>query len=363
MASNAWPIRFLDPGFLWLLCVPGILVLLCAHRLIRRVSDVNRYRTLRVLPLREILGVFGSTLLCFALTVSVACLIIACAKPQIPSAPAFQADNQPIDVFLLQDGSASVRVMDAVNPVSHQTVSRWQRSMAFLKTFAARLPWKGDRVALVAFAARAAAQARLTSDINVLRFAFDHLKTEPPFPLDQNDAWDTDATEGIYWSLGLLLKDAELFGWNNNPKGMVIVSDGQVWSEKSAEAIRKMSVALHIPIFTVGVGTVSIDGNDNLTLHYIPESEKYTDDHTKAYSSLDRESLMTLAESNGGHYFELGKDEDSYIADTIISSIRHAGKSPGSSKNDKEDAYTDIYWMFLLAAGVFLGAGLLTLIT
>jgi hypothetical protein len=56
-----------------------------------------------------------------------------------------------LDVVILQDGSASMRVKDVAG-------DRWQRSVHFLRTLGDSLSWNDDRIALALFAHIAAPQ-------------------------------------------------------------------------------------------------------------------------------------------------------------------------------------------------------------
>ena len=108
-----------------------------------------------------------------------------------------------IDLVVLQDGSASMRVRDVQG-------DRWRRSMAFLRTLGESLQWEDDRVALALFATIAAPQIRLTRDPNTFFFFLDHLEDEPPFRLEDDTTWDTNIERGIYWGLRLIDNDEEM---------------------------------------------------------------------------------------------------------------------------------------------------------
>ncbi len=95
-----------------------------------------------------------------AVNVAAALAIVALARPQ---ALASITETAGVDFVVLQDGSTSMRVAD-VAP------DRWQRSVAWIRTFAEVLGWRRERVALALFAHRAAPQVRLTRDPNALFF-------------------------------------------------------------------------------------------------------------------------------------------------------------------------------------------------
>ncbi len=169
----------------------------------RRHGDVTQMRKHRQLPTRhstERLPVLGDLAFWFCLIVALSAVIVAMARPV---AVASMVRTSGIDLVVLQDGSASMRVRDVRS-------DRWRRSMSFLRTLGESLQWEDDRVALALFATIAAPQVRLTRDPNTFFFFLDHLEDEPPFRIEDDTTWDTNIERGIYWGLRLIDKDAEL---------------------------------------------------------------------------------------------------------------------------------------------------------
>ena len=76
---------------------------------------------------------------------------------------------------------------------------------------------------------------RLTKDPNSFFFFLDHLGDHSPFRLEDNPTWDTNIETGIDWGVKLVEKDSELFGKSKNPKGFVVITDGQAWSGDVAD--------------------------------------------------------------------------------------------------------------------------------
>ena len=104
--------------------------------------------------------------------------------------------------------------------VSDVAPDRWQRSVAWIRTFTELLGWQDQRVALALFAHRAAPQVRLTRDPNALFFFLDHLGDEPPFRLEDDTSWDTNIEEGIYWGVQMFERDAQLHGERPERQGV-----------------------------------------------------------------------------------------------------------------------------------------------
>ena len=196
------------------------------------------------------------------------------------------------DIVILQDGSASMYVKD-VKP------DRWRRSVQFLRVFADALSWKGDRVALALFAHTVAPQVRLTKDPNSFFFFLDHLGEHSPFRLEDNPTWDTNIEKGIDWGVQLVEKDQELFGKVKNPKGFVVITDGQAWSGDVAIALLTARQK-RIPVNVVGVGTIG--GG------MIPEAPRAdgTIPPPTIHAGLDRESLRQIAGAGGRRVLRAG---------------------------------------------------------
>jgi Ca-activated chloride channel family protein len=318
----------------------------------------------------ERLPVLGDLAFWLCLIAALGLVVVALARPV---AVASMLRTSGVDLVVLQDASASMRVRD-VQP------DRWRRSMRFLRTFGESLQWQDDRVALAIFATIAAPQIRLTRDPNTFFFFLDHLQDAPPFRLEDDTTWDTNIERGIYWGLRLIDKDAELSaglkpgpagspdnptrGTGNrsnmtsgaglepgqrrrdNPKAFVLVSDGQAWSGEVAKSMA-MVQERGIPLYVVGVGT-TVGG-------VIPEPNR---DPTRAIVSsvLDRSSLAALATAGGGRYFELDRESDRDIANGIIEATRRRAE-----RGEVEESARELYWSALLMAAVLLALGVLFL--
>jgi Ca-activated chloride channel family protein len=327
---------FAEPVYLWLLVGPGLLCVLWVWLVVRRRATTRRYVRERTLPIREVYTFSGDLAFWLALIAATSLCIVALARPR--ARVAIMRKTAAADIVILQDGSASMYVTD-VAP------TRWQRSVRFMRTFAQSLSWKGDRVALALFAELAAPQLRLTKDPNALFFFLDHLSEHSPFRLEDQPTWDTNIEEGIYWGLKIIEEDERLFGASKNPKAFVVISDGQAWSGSIAKALA-VARARNIPVYSVGVGTTS--GG----LIPEPKGKDGVTPPATIRAVLDRNSLAIIAGAGGGQYFELGRESDRDIALNIISGIRR--RAPALQI---EESFQELYWWFLLAAGVNLCLG------
>jgi Ca-activated chloride channel family protein len=333
-------VRFDEPLNLWLLIAPAVLVLVWLWKLARHRQDTRRFQNRRTLPVPERLLPAGGLLFWLCLVLATGCTILALARPV---AAVSLARTAGIDLVILQDGSASMRVGDVAG-------DRWQRSIRFLRVLGESLRWRDDRIAMALFAHIATPQIRLTKDPNTYYFFLDHLSVESPFRLADNTTWDTNIELGIYWGLRLLDKDQELHGRSANSTMFVLISDGQAWSGEVEKSIQ-LARARKIPIFVVGVGTT--------TGGTIPEPPPRTtggeDELTRPpaiHSSLDRPSLGRIATAAGGQYLELDRDTDRQIANRIIDAARRRAGTAGI-----ENGAQDLYWYCLFAAACFIGLG------
>jgi Ca-activated chloride channel homolog len=346
--------RFAQPLFLWFLTVPGVLALLWVLRLVQRRRDVGHLRDSRIIPFPERFRFAGPLAFWGFLILAVASATLALARPQTLTV----SDADPVDLIILQDGSASMRVTD-VHP------DRWQRSMKFLRTVVETLPWKEDRIGLAVFANHALPQVRLIRDPNTIIFFIDHLKGGSPFALEENTNWDTNAYEGIRWGLKLVVKDEEYHGKNPNPKAFILLSDGDQFSGETLPAIAEAR-QLRIPIHVIGVGSplggpiplpklTEEPSKDNMRYYAEWERKRAGVPTERIHSSIDRDSLRRIAALGGGRYFELDTEPDAVIASKIINDVRKLGRSPGGQK-----VFGDIYWPFLLASALFFGLGVIS---
>jgi Ca-activated chloride channel family protein len=331
-------LTFGEPLYLWVLLAPAALLALWMWQVLQRRRDARRSKRDRLLPVRERLTPVGDLAFWFCLLLAASMCIVALARPE---ARVTLIRKAGADVVILQDGSASMYVKD-VNP------DRWRRSIQFLRALGDSLAWKGDRVALALFARRAAPQVRLTKDPNAFFFFIDHLGAHSPFRLQDNPTWDTNIETGIEWGLKLVAEDERLFGKSKNPKGFVVITDGQAWSGDVAIALRAAR-ARQIPVDVVGVGT----GPGGM-IPEAPGPDGVTPPST-IRAVLDRASLRQIAAEGGGQYFELGRESDRDIAFRIVGRIK--SRAVASIEAQPDESVEELYWQFLFAAAILLCLG------
>jgi Ca-activated chloride channel family protein len=331
-------LSFAQPLYLWLLVVPGVLLLAWGWRLSRRRADVRRLTRGRVVPVRERYARVGDLGFWLCVLVAISLCILALAGPRARVSVIRRASA---DIVILQDGSASMYTRD-VYP------DRWRRSIRFLRTLAESISWRGDRVALALFAHIASPQVRLTKDPNALFFFLDHLGDHSPFRLEDNPTWDTNIEEGIRWGLRLVETDEQLFGKTGNPKAFLVLTDGQAWSGTVANALQTARER-RIPVYVVGVGTT--------TGGIIPQPKTPQATPVGAIRAvLDRPSLVQIAVAGGGEYFEIGHEPDRDVAFHILDRLRRR-----ATVTQQVESFEELYWRMLFAAAIVLCLGALVL--
>ena len=335
-------LAFSEPAFLWLLAAPAVLLMIWVWRLGVRRADARRLMRARLVPMHERLAVVGDLPCWLFFIAALAVLILALARPHGPATVVRQGG---VDLVILADASASMRVRDVAG-------DRWQRSMRFARTLGDSLSWKSDRIALAIFAHIAAPQVRLTKDPNTFFFFLDHLDQQPPFRIEEDSTWDTNMELGINWGLRVMERDEELHGPTTNAKLFLLLTDGQAWSGEVEKALKRASEA-HVPVYVVGVGTLAGGAMPELR---DDGGQVIRDPEVPTSSRLDRDALQRIALIGGGQYFELDRDGDRHIANAIIEAGKRRAPSLGAVQDTEE-----LYWYFLVAAAAFAAAGLLFL--
>ena len=335
-------LTFAEPQYFWLLAVPAVLLIAWSWRLGRRLTDRRRMARSRVVPVREHLALVGNLPFWLCAILASALVIVALARPR---GPATVLREGGLDVIILQDASASMRVQDVAG-------DRWQRSMRFVRTLADAMSWKNDRIALTVFAHIAAPQVRLTRDPNIFFFFLDHLDVTPPFRIEDETTWDTNLELGIHWGLRVVERDAELHGKSPNAQMFILLTDGEAWSGEVANALKRARQQ-NVPVNVVGVGTLS---GGAMPVVPLPDKKAFVDPETPTRSQLDRPSLQRVAAAGGGQYFELDRDDDREIARRIIDVGRRQ-----APRLDMTEQAEELYWYVLSAAALIAGLGVVFL--
>ncbi|MGE0450706.1 MAG: VWA domain-containing protein [Vicinamibacterales bacterium] len=335
-------LSFGQPEILWLLVLPALLLALWSWRLGRRLTLGRTLARGRMVPVRERFAPLGDLPFWLCLILASALLVLALARPH---GPATAVRSGGVDLVILQDGSASMYVKDVPG-------DRWQRSIRFLRALGDSLAWNDDRIALALFAHIASPQIRLTKDPNTFFFFIDHLDAVSPFRIQDETTWDTNLEQGVYWGIRLFERDRDLHGPSPNAAAFIMISDGETWSGEVQRSLQRAQDA-GIPLFVIGVGTL---GGGRMPEFRNRDGEVERDSETPLTSRLDRGSLQQIAAAGGGQYFELDRDGDRRIANTIIDTVKRRAPSLGATEQVEE-----LYWRFLVLAAALPLLGMLFL--
>ena len=333
-------VTFAVPQYLWLLVGVFVLFGLWVWQVRSRWLDVRRLTAERTVPFHERFSQLGELPFWWCVLLATGLGVVALARPVTTTS---LVQTAGVDLIVLQDGSASMRVQDVEG-------DRWQRSMRFLRVLGESLRWEDDRVAMSVFAHIATPQIRLTKDPNTFFFFLDHLD-QPPFRLEDDTTWDTNIELGVYWGLRLVERDEELSGRSPRGQVLVLISDGQAWSGEVEESVQRAR-ARDIPIVVVGVGTPRGGPIPEVVTSDSPATTTWS----PIRSMLDRSSLSALATSGRGRYFELDRGGDRDIANAIIAFARRHSGSRGL-----EQVTADLYWPVIFGGACCLCAAVLFL--
>jgi Ca-activated chloride channel family protein len=273
-------LRFAHPEYLWaLLVVPALVIaFVLVHR--RRQRLLHR---LIAEPLVATLAPDTSTakrtLKQSILLLSVVCLILAAANPQVGTRLE-EVKREGIDLFVALDVSLSMKSED-IRP------SRLEKAKRDVSDLLRKL--HGDRVGLVVFAGEAYVQFPLTADYSAADLFINAVDV---------DAVPTPGTM-IGNALGVALKSFR----DDLPtqKAIVVVSDGENTEGDVASAVEKARKA-GVRVFAIGMGTP--DGSPIPVGGATAQGSDYKHDRAGkiVLSRLDEASLQQIALSTGGSY-------------------------------------------------------------
>jgi Ca-activated chloride channel family protein len=215
-------------------------------------------------------------------TVGVACLCIALARPQFGYRWE-EAHRKGLDIFFAVDTSKSMLTQD-VKP------DRLTRAKMAVSDMVDKL--NGDDVGLIAFAGEAFVQSPETLDYDAFRESLNALDT------NTIPRGGTDIASAIEEAQAAFKTE------NNHDKILVLITDGEDLEGNAVTAARAAAKA-GVKIFTVGVGTASgelipVPSDGGGTEFIKDDSGQFVKSH------LDETMLKKIAEATGGMYQPLG---------------------------------------------------------
>ncbi len=264
------------------------------------------------------------------LSVSLALLFVACARPQWGKTTVREpVSNRNVVVAL--DVSRSMLAED-VRP------NRLERAKADIADLIDSL--EGDRCSLVAFRRTGVALCPLTTDRSFLRATLE--KTT----VDSAPRGETDFKSAIEESLNVIGQMDGRDGEKADHSAIIIVSDGGDLRGGAEEGARKAKKR-GVPVFTVGIGN--------------PRAESPVPDGKGGYqqykgrtvtTKLDDSVLETIARESGGKYIPLAT---AGTADTTLGAIYRSflRQVAAEERNREELRLAERYQLFLFPALAF----------
>jgi hypothetical protein len=116
-----------------------------------------------------------------------------------------------------------------------------------------------------------------------------------------------------------------------------------------ARAVQR-AVDRGVPLFVVGVGSL---GGGPLPVVRLADGEVLD---SPGVSRLERAALQRIAAAGQGTYFELDRDEDRHIANTVLAAGRRLAPAQGLT-----EVAEDLHWWFVVGAVAMAAVGLLFL--
>ncbi|ANQ49672.2 VWA domain-containing protein [Flammeovirga yaeyamensis] len=234
------------------------------------------------------------------------------------------------DIYICVDLSKS---MDAIDVKPSRLAKLKFELKQIVKSF------NSDRLGLIVFTSDAFLQCPLTYDGNALNMFIETMSTSlisntgtdfgPPLEMAIQKLMDAD--EGLPTA-----KQAS--------KIIILISDGEDYGKDTGSAISQIKDQ-NVKLFTMGIGTKS---GSKIPAGYRFKRDKMGND---VVTKLNSESLIDLANSTGGSYFEIS-DERNDI-NRLISSI---GNIQGELKSSKmADVGANKFYYFLMAGLLLLG--------
>jgi Ca-activated chloride channel family protein len=313
-------LTFQHPQLLWLLLVPALLLTARVRPAAIPFPDAASLSGLPASPAARV-----ARFLPVLRAVSLALAFMALARPQLVETLT-TVSSKGVDIALALDLSSSMLAVD--RGTADRTRTRLARTKEVAKEFVAR---RGDdRVAVVAFGARAYPVAPLTLDHGFLARVIDRLEVG-------------SIEDGTALGDGILAAVNRLRFSPAASRTAVVVTDGRSnTGAVSPEAAASAAASLGIKVHTIGIGARGgalfpvEDPLGGVAWRTIP-------------SDLDEAALRTIASITGGRYFEAG---DTAALRPVFDEIDRLEKRRIEEKRKR--AVREIFPFFLAPALVLL---------
>ena len=259
-------------------------------------------------------------------------LIVSLARPQMVRREE-TTRVRAADIMVVLDISSSMLAIDSVGGASGK--SRLKAAKEVLDTFVGTR--SGDRIGLIAFAARAYQAAPLTLDHIWLKRAFDHLEVGA---IEDGTA----IGDGVTAALKRLQKS------RNNSRAVILITDGRNNTGVSPLEAASAAAALGIKVHAIGIGSRG--------KALFPVADPLGGVMYRSLEAdLDEAALKSVAAATGGAYFRADDQEGLY---KVLGEISRLEKQPVEQKLIVMSS--DIYQHpLLISLLLYVAAGMLQL--
>lgn len=330
--------RFLQPQYLYLLLLLGLLFPLWLYRTARlRRARLAASAPVRALSLPSSTAADAALFLCMSL--SMTALVMALAQPQWVR-EVVNPQLKKMDLVFLIDTSPSMRAED-IRP------SRLDRALEVIAAFCDRKP-DHDRIGLVAFTGGSVILSYLTEDANNIRYYLNYLHD------DHVQRLGTNIGRALSNGLTVLNKEAEI-----NPQAafnkrvFILISDGEDHGTELSNAVNNVRGA-GVKVHTIAIGSaqgapIPVSWEETPTRYLLDAKGE------PVISYLDERSLQHLAQETGGNAYRAFTGRE---LPQMLTRIVETEREIEGFRRDVE--YRDLHQEFLFAAfGLFL-IGILT---
>lgn len=260
---------------------------------------------------------------------------LSAAGPRLPLANVTHTQTSNMNIMLLVDMSASMRVTD-LRP------SRLRRAQIEIDDLLQRAT--GKRIGIIVFAARPHLLVPLTYDKQAIRFYLQSLESLVLPTL--GTAVNAAVAMGISELKTAQQDDAGI------PSAMLLISDGDFASTggaqgKGAGSLETLLRAAQIPLYTLGVGSREGGAIPQLGGGWLAQEGR------PIISRLNAEVLQDLADASGGKFSPITEDDGDWrlLYDAGLAQQAHPSTAPDANEHIN---WHELYSWPLALAGLFL---------
>ncbi len=323
-----------DPHYLWLLVLIPLVAI--AQFLYQRFKRSQRQRYIDDPIFKDLYQgewKFGRKAKDVLMLMGLSFLIIALSGPKIGT-EVREIKRQGIDLMVALDLSASMNARD---------ISPSRLNKARYETLRLVENLKGDRIGLIVFTGEAFLQSPLTVDYSALRLFLNIVETDQmPSSTTNFDAAFVEAFKAF--------EGNEQEEESEAAKVLLVISDGENFGSDFDSSLDAL-IDLGVKVYTIGIGTQEgttipmVDPNSGSIQGYKTDNSGQT-----VVTRLESEVLEEIADTGGGHYYEVQRGNENF--DAFLNQIGELQKGELATQ-EYADYKNQYQWVTLLALSCF----------